>query len=97
MESYLSILELVGRGAWIVFGDFERATYTIIGAGAILLGLWLYKRDLLCAALLLGSGGFAVIFPLAGYHLGTMMVLLIAAYALTVAISLTLEWLRTGP
>jgi hypothetical protein len=96
MESYFSILDLVGKGAWAVFGDLERAAFTIIGAGATLLGLWLYKRNLLCGMLVLAGGGIAVIFPLAGYRLGTMLLLLIAAYALSLAVSLTIERLRTG-
>jgi hypothetical protein len=96
MDSYFSILELVGKGAWAVFGDLERAAYTIIGAGAILLGMWLCKRNLLFGTLALAGGGIAVIFPFAGYRLGTMTLLLIAAYALSLAVSLTIERLRTG-
>jgi hypothetical protein len=96
MESYFRILELVGKGAWAVFGDLERAAYTVIGAGAILLGMWLYKHNLLLGTLVLAAGGLAVIFPLAGYHLGPMFPLLAAAYALSLAVSLTLERLRAG-
>jgi hypothetical protein len=96
MDSYFSILELVGKGACAVFGDVERAAYAVIGACAILLGLWLCKRSLLFGTLVLAGGGIAVIFPLAGYHLGTMLLLLMAAYALSLAVSLTLERLRTG-
>jgi hypothetical protein len=74
----------------------ERATYTIIGATAISIGLWLYKRNLVVSMLLLGSGGFAVIFPLAGYQLGTVLLVFIAAYVLSLATSLTVGRLRAG-
>jgi hypothetical protein len=88
MGSYFSILELIGEGAWAVFGDLERAAYTVIGAAAIFIGLWLYGRNLVGSMLLLGSGGFAVVFPLAGYRLGTVLLVFIAAYVLSLATSL---------
>jgi hypothetical protein len=96
MDSYFRILELVGKGAWAVFCDLERATYTVTSAGAILLGLWLCKRNLLFGTLVLAGGGIAVIFPFSRYRMGTMTLLLIAAYALSLAVSLTIERLRTG-
>jgi hypothetical protein len=96
MESYFSILELVGKGAWAVFGDLERAAYTVIGAAAIFIGLWLHNRNLVGSMLLLGSGGFAVIFPLAGYHLGTVLLVYAAAYVLALATSLSVGRLRAG-
>jgi uncharacterized membrane protein YdfJ with MMPL/SSD domain len=80
MESYFSILELVGKGAWAVFGDLERAAYTIIGAAAIFIGLWLHNRNLVGSMLLLG----------------TVLLVYAAAYALALATSLSVGRLRAG-
>jgi hypothetical protein len=96
MDRYFTIIELLGEGAWAVFGDVERAAYTVIGAAAIFIGLWLYGRNLVGSMLLLGSGGFAVTFPLAGYQLGTVLLVFIAAYVLSLATSLTVGRLRAG-
>jgi hypothetical protein len=96
MDRYFRIIELIGEGAWAVFGDVERAAYTGIGATAIFIGLWLYGRNLVGSMLLLGSGGFAVIFPLAGYRPGTVLLVFIAAYVLSLATSLAVGRLRAG-